>query len=83
MINWFPANKLFLNLHERNIMKFITNNSPHSALLIDYEGKCITEMVSIKSLGVQIDNHLNWKNHIEQMIPRWSVLCTYVNGAYQ
>jgi len=59
MINWFAANKLFLNLNETNIMKFVTNNLPHSALLIGYEGKCIKEMVSIRFLGVQIDNHLN------------------------
>jgi hypothetical protein len=25
-----------------------------------------------KFLGVQIDNHINWKNHIEQMIPKLS-----------
>jgi len=40
-------------------------------------------MVSIRSCGVQIDNYLNWKNHIEQMIPRWSMLCRYVNCLYQ
>jgi hypothetical protein len=39
MINWFAANKLVLNLNETNIMKFITNNSPHSALCIGYKGK--------------------------------------------
>jgi len=36
MINWFAANKLFVNLNETNIMKFITNSS-HSALCIGYE----------------------------------------------
>jgi len=45
MINWFAANKLFLNLNETNIMKLITNNSPYSALRIGYEGKCIKELV--------------------------------------
>jgi hypothetical protein len=83
MINWFAANKLFLNLNETNVIKFITNNSPHSALCIGHEGKCIKEMVSVRSFGLQIDNHLNWKTCIEQMIPRWSVLCSYVNGPYQ
>jgi hypothetical protein len=82
MINWFAANKLFLNLNETNIMKFITNSS-HSTLCISYEGKCIKDMVSIRSCGAQIDNHLNWKNHIERMIPRWSMLCSYVNCPYQ
>jgi hypothetical protein len=83
MIKWFAANKLFLNLSETNIMKFTANNSPHSALCIGYEGKCIKEVINIMSLGIQIDNHLNWKSHIEKMIPRWSMLCSYVNGPYQ
>jgi hypothetical protein len=83
MINWFATNKLFLDLNEANIMKFVTNNSPHSALRVGYEGKCIKKMVSIRYLGVQIDNHLNWKNHIEQMFPRWSMLCSHVNGPHQ
>jgi hypothetical protein len=37
------ANKLVLNLDKTNIMKFITNNSPHCALRIDYTGKYIEE----------------------------------------
>ena len=29
-------------------------------------------------LGLQIDNHLNWRNHIEQQIPKLSTAC-YAN----
>jgi hypothetical protein len=29
----------------------------------------------MKFLGLQIDNHLNWKDHIEQMIPKLSAAC--------
>jgi hypothetical protein len=32
MTDWFAANKLVLNLEKTNIMKFVTNNSPHCAL---------------------------------------------------
>ena len=32
-------------------------------------------MVNIKFLGLQVDNHLNWTNHIEQMIPKLSGAC--------
>jgi len=26
-------------------------------------------MVNTKTLGLQIDNHINWKNRTEQMVP--------------
>jgi hypothetical protein len=31
--------------------------------------------VNTKFLGLQIDNHLNWKNHIDLMIPKLSRAC--------
>jgi hypothetical protein len=76
MIEWFTANKLVLNLDKTNTMKFIMNNSPCCALHIGYKEKYIEKMVKTKFLGLHIDNHLNWKNHIDQMIPKWSMLCS-------
>jgi hypothetical protein len=32
-------------------------------------------MVHMKFLGLQIDNRLNWKYHIERMIPKLSTSC--------
>jgi hypothetical protein len=29
----------------------------------------------MKFLSLKVDNHLNWKNHIEQMIPHLSAAC--------
>ena len=45
-------------------MKFITKNSSHSTLHIRSKEKFIGERVSTKFLCLQIDNHINWKNHI-------------------
>jgi len=73
MIKWFAANNLVLNLAKMNIIKFITMNSTHSALHIGYEG-----MANTKFLGLQNDNNLNWKNYIEQMIPKFRGAC-YAN----
>jgi hypothetical protein len=75
MVEWLTANKLVLNLDKANTMKFITNNSPHSALRIGYKEKYIEEMVKTKFLGLHIDNHLNWKNRINKMIPKLSGAC--------
>jgi hypothetical protein len=77
---WFTANKLALNLDKTNIIKFITNNSPQLALSIGYYGKYIQESVNTKFLGLQIDNRLNWTNHIDKLIPKLSGACYAVSS---
>jgi hypothetical protein len=72
MIKWFAANNLVLNFHKTNIMKFVTKNLSHSTLHSGYTGNCIAETMNTKFLGLQIDNHLNWMHHIEQMVPKLS-----------
>jgi hypothetical protein len=69
MIEWFSAKELVLNLEKTNIMKSVTNNLLYCALTMGHKGKYIKEAVNLKFLGTQTDNHLNWKNHIEQIIP--------------
>ena len=53
-------------------MKFITKNSSHSTLHIGYKEKHIEKAENTTFLGLQIDNHINWKNHIEEMSPKLS-----------
>ena len=69
MIKWFAADNLVLTLDKMNIMKFTTKNSSHSTLHNGYKEKYMEDTVNTKFLGLQIDNHTNWKNHTEQMIP--------------
>jgi hypothetical protein len=82
MIEWFSTKKLVLKLEKTNIMKFVTNNSPHCALNIGYKDKHIEETVNSKFLGLHLDNHLNWKNHIDQMIPKLSGACYTVRSMF-
>jgi hypothetical protein len=72
MSKWFTSNKLVLNLDKSNIIKFITDKSPQYDLKIGYDEKYIEESINTKFLGLQIDNHLNWKNQIYLMIPKLS-----------
>jgi hypothetical protein len=72
MINWFAANNLVLTLDKMNVIKLISKNSSHSTLCIGYKEKYTEDTVNTKFLGLPIDNHINWKNHIEQMIPKLS-----------
>jgi len=73
---------LVLNLEKTNIMRFITINQPYCALSIIHKDKCIEEVVNLKFHGIQIDNQLNWKNHIDQIIPKLSVACYMVRQMY-
>jgi len=75
MIKWFVANNLVLNLGKKSIMKFITKNSSHSVLHIGYKEKYTEETVHTQFLDIQIDSHINWKNHIEEIIPQLSGAC--------
>ena len=74
MIEWVSANTLVLNLEKTNVMKFVTINLPYCVLTIGHKDKYeyTGEAVNLKFLGMQIDNHLNWKNHIDQIIPKLS-----------
>ena len=72
MVEWFELNKLVLNLEKTNIMKFLTINSPLCASTTGYKDTYIKETVYTKFLGLQHDSHLNWKDHIYQMIPKLS-----------
>jgi hypothetical protein len=69
MIEWFSANTLVLNLEKTNIMNLVTINLPYCVLAIGHD-KCMEGAVKLIFLGIQIDNHLNWKNHIDQIIPK-------------
>jgi hypothetical protein len=74
MSKWFTSNKLILNLDETNNNK-IYNKSPQYDLKIGYDEKHIEESINTKVLGLQIDKHLNWKNHIALMIHKSSRAC--------
>ena len=61
-------------------MKFITRNSSHSTLQIGYKEKYAEERVNTKFLGLHIDNHINWKNNKEKMIPKLSEACYVIRS---
>jgi hypothetical protein len=82
MSKWFTVNKVALSLDKMKITKLATNNSPQCALSVGYNGKYIEESANTKFLGLQIDNRLNWKNHIDQIILKLSGACYAVRSMY-
>jgi hypothetical protein len=49
---------------------FRWSSSPHCALTVGYKDKYIEETINTESLGLQLDNHLNWEDHTDQMVPK-------------
>ena len=60
---WLNLNKLSLNLQKTNYITFFTNNT-ESTIQIAINGSNIEKVNTTKYLGVYIDHHLNWKDHI-------------------
>jgi hypothetical protein len=60
---------------QTNIIQFKANNTPQYDLCIGYNEKYIKEPVNTKFLGLKIDNHLYWKNDIDQTVPKLSGAC--------
>jgi hypothetical protein len=58
---------------------FLTVVRTH-ALSIGYNGNYIQESVNTKFLGLQIDNHLNWTNRINKLIPKLRGACYAVRS---
>jgi hypothetical protein len=82
MSKWFEENQLVLNMEKTSMLKFKTSNVPHRPLTIRYKQKYIKKIKSIKFLGIRIDSSLTWKNHIDRVIPKLSIVCYAVGTMY-
>lgn len=51
-----------------------------SPLDIYYKDNVTDEVKSMKFLGMHIDNHMNWKNHADQILPKLSAACFSISN---
>ena len=67
--DWFKANKLSLNLTKTNYILFCSRrkSSPQQKGNIQIDNVDIPQVTSVKFLGVYVDQHITWNNHIEQI----------------
>ena len=65
---WFISNKLLLNVVKTNVMVFTTKNKVYDVdnVKVTMNGIRIKQTRHTKFLGVILDEHLTWNNHIEQ-----------------
>ena len=55
-----------------NKLKFVIKNSSYSTFHISYKKEYIEDTLNTVSLGLQTDNHINWKNDTEETILKLS-----------
>jgi len=68
---WFLVNGLTLNLDKMNIIKFSSKKSKEEDIHFRYSN-IIKETDSLKFLSLELDKFLNWKNHIDKLLPKLS-----------
>ena len=66
VITWFAANKLAINLSKTHSMLF-SNKRGNPRLNIKLQNIIIKEKDVVTFLGVEVDNKLSWKNHINHI----------------
>jgi len=53
-----------------NTVKCNLINSAHSHLITEYKNATTEEAAGTTLLGLHIDNHMNWKQHIDQILQK-------------
>lgn len=64
---WFNSNKLELNLDKSNFMYFHLKPHVYKIDHIKINGTNLLQKSSVKFLGVIIDQHLNWREHTDEI----------------
>lgn len=72
MSTYFISNVLALNPDKINIIKVVPSNSPQHLINTEYNDKYIKWSENTKFFGLQIDNHVYWRNYIDQLVSKLS-----------
>jgi hypothetical protein len=75
MMEWFSANGLVLNMEKTNIMKSTPSNRLNMAFQIIHQDKLLTEINHTKLLGMELNKNINWKSHIQKLLPKLGSAC--------
>jgi hypothetical protein len=77
---WFRTNLLKLNVNKIHILHFITMNHDDHDMYSNTSYKLPTNSECIKSLGLNIDDKLSWKNHINYLVTKLSSACFIIRA---
>jgi hypothetical protein len=71
---WLNANLLMLNFDKTSYMQFIIKNISLVDLSVGYNNKQISNTSKLKFLEIVTENTLSWKNQVDMIVPKLSVL---------
>jgi hypothetical protein len=71
---WFITNLLFLNFSKTEFISFKARNICDPHIKVEYNNKSISNLTHTRFLGINIENTLSWKSHIDQLTPKLSLL---------
>jgi hypothetical protein len=74
MIKWFQANSLTLNFDKTKMLKFTPIITTNYQLNISFLDIILKTAESTTFLGLQMDNHLTHKTHINHLLDKMSTL---------
>jgi len=80
--DWFPFNRLTLNMEKTNMVKFCTNHSLNSQQQCPTDNYLNNEVTNMRFLGLDLYNNMNWKNHVAKILPKLSRACYAVRAMY-
>lgn len=73
LVHWLRANKIALNAAKTEIIIFRKKNKIITKKLnFRLSGQKITPSIKVKYLGVILDQHLDWNNHLSNLISKLS-----------
>lgn len=70
IVDWLEYNNLKINTSKTKYMNFLTKNSRHLNIDINYKEDKIEEANTISFLGIVIDNYCNWKAQIDNVVTK-------------
>jgi hypothetical protein len=80
--DWFSFNGLTLNMKKTNMIKFCSNHLQNNLQISATNNSTITEVTNTNFLWLQLDNYMNWKNHVAKILPKLSGACFAVRAIY-
>jgi hypothetical protein len=72
---WFNINLLSLNYNKTQFIQFRTTNNQMTQLDISYNNRYIPNDTNTRFLGITVDSSLSWKQHIDNLMVKFSTAC--------